>query len=438
MRVAFIEPEVPNTEHSTVSYSARLFIDAIRDAGHQVTAVLPLPRQSLIADLATRHRWLEELRDAGIPTEVVSGDPPNAPIRSRAAGRVDRLRRLLRPRIDDVFPHVALAGAMSEALARARPDVLFLWGGYEGIAATDGTHLAPRFAFVGDPVHMPGLFRGLPPLASRRHAWSPSRLVTRLEAARQAQVMVRLLGRCESVAATAAHHAAWFRRQGLNGCRYLPNIVPDWGGAQWERRRLAQPTRRRLKIVCMGHVGGTATLAGLHLLADETLPALERALGRSFELHICGKGQLPAGLARRLDRPSVRLRGFVDDIVAELLTADVFLVPTPIELGIRVRIPYAWSLGSCVVAHRANAAGLAELVHEENALLASDGVGLAEAVVRACRQPGLRARLGRAGRRTYETHFSREVVSAKVVGELERLAGARVAQPQGFAIGRAA
>ena len=39
MRVAFIEPEVPNTEHSTVSYSARLFIDAIRDAGHQVTAV---------------------------------------------------------------------------------------------------------------------------------------------------------------------------------------------------------------------------------------------------------------------------------------------------------------------------------------------------------------------------------------------------------------
>ncbi|MEE9286117.1 MAG: glycosyltransferase, partial [Dehalococcoidia bacterium] len=373
-------------------------------------------------------RWLRELQEEGIPVEVLPGDPPPSPALGQVRGRLARLRRVLRPRIDDVFPHVALAGEMSAALARVRPDVIFLWGGYEGVAATHGTDLPPRFAFMGDPVHLPGLARSRPPLAAARPTWSPSRMLTRLEVMRQAQVMVRLLARCDSVAATAAHHAAWFRRRGLAQCRYLPNMAPDWGGVHWERRRQEQPARRRLKIVCLGHVTGTATLAGLHLLADETLPALERALGRSFELHICGKGQLPTDLAARLDRPSVRLRGYVDDIVTELLSADVFLVPTPIELGIRVRIPYAWSVGCCVVAHRANAAGLPELAHEENALLASDGPGLADAVARVCRDPGLRRRLGRGGRQTYETHFSREVVSAKIVGELERLA--RSPRPQ--------
>lgn len=175
----------------------------------------------------------------------------------------------------------------------------------------------------------------------------------------------------------------------------------------------------------MGHVGGTATLAGLYLLANETLPLLEQSLGSSFEIHICGKDQLPADLVTKLNRPSVRLRGFVDDVITELLTCDVFMVPTSIPLGVRGRIPYAWSCGCCVVSHQANTLGLPEMIHEGNALIAADGRGLAQTVIRAYKDPALRTRIGISGRRTYETQFSYSRTSNAIIAELERLVATR-------------
>ena len=426
MRLAFIEPEVPNREFSTVSYAARLFIDALTADGHEVHAVLPLPQRSMISDEVTRARWIQELEDAGVPVTVVPGDPPEAPFHGRMAWRKEQARRLLRPRVGDYFAHVALAPAMAQTLDAIEPDVLFIWGGYEGIAATHEAVTAPRFAFMGDPAHLPDVYRRSPPLVGRGPRLTPPHALFRLEAWRKSQMMTRMLARCDAVAATSSHHAAWFRRHGVGRCQYLHNMVPDWGGPKWMERRLQEEPSGKFKILLMGHVGGTATLAGLYLLADEVLPALEHLLGSGFEVHVCGRGELPADLAAKLDRPSVRMRGYVDDIVTEIRSSDIFLVPTPIKLGVRVRIPYAWSVGACVVAHRANSQGLPELRDQTNALLASDGLRLARAIARAYHDAPLRSGLISEGRTTYEAEFSRDAVYPKILAELDRIAVRRL------------
>jgi hypothetical protein len=299
--------------------------------------------------------------------------------------------------------------------------VLFIWGNWPAVAATYGLRIAPKFAFVGDPAHSPHLFRSWPPFLSRSAIISPRWWYNRVRIMQLAKMTVRLLSEFESVAATAAHHAEWFRKKGLSHCQYLPNMVPDWGGVDWQERRREQPCNDKFKIVLVGPLQSTPNVTGLYLFANKTLPVLRRELGNSFEVHICGKGTLPPDLVPKLDCPSVHLRGFVDDIVSELLSSDVFLVPTPIKLGARWRIPYAWSVGCCVIAHQANALGLPEIKHGQNALLAPTGKGLALEILRVFNDKELRLRLGFEGRRTYESCFAYDVTSRKVLGELERL-----------------
>src|SRR5436309_3307704 len=98
MHVAYVQPDVPNREYSTVGYAAFIFLRALLEAGHEVAAVLPLPEQAS-ADSQTRARWLEELAALGVETRVLRGDPPPRTFRFRGAGRLDRLRRLVAPRV---------------------------------------------------------------------------------------------------------------------------------------------------------------------------------------------------------------------------------------------------------------------------------------------------------------------------------------------------
>ena len=421
MRVAFVYNEVPNREHSTDTNHAFLLLEALAGAGHEVLCVLLLSDKSIISDDATRGRWLEELKGLDVDVRVMPVGRPTRANFAHGMGRKQLIKTLLRPDVADWFPYVELAPQVEEFLKPISPDAIFLWGNWPPIAATHGLNVAPRFAFVGDPPHVPASFRSQPPFAPKKPIFSKTLWHFKLRMFLLARMTVRLLSQCQSVAACAAHHAEWFRQHGLPTCKYLQSIVPDWGGQDWEERRRQQPHNDRFKIILVGHLLTTANYSGIHLFANETLPVLERELGSSFEVHICGKGELPAELRSKLDRPSVHLRGFVDDIVSELFSSDVFLVPTPIKQGIRMRIPYAWSVGSCVIAHQVNAFGLPELKHGGNALLASTGEGIARDIIRAFKDEGLRRQIGLEGHRTYDAHFSYGVASSKILRELEAI-----------------
>lgn len=420
MHIAYVYNEVPNCEFSTDTYCAFLLVRMLKEAGHRVSLVLLLPEKNLIVDRQTRSRWLRDLDILGVEVTIFPGD-----IAEKSDGIFSKppfltVRRLFFGRLDDYFPHVQLAKTVEPILKTLSPDLIFVWGNWPPLAAVHGIRLAPKFAFVGDPPHAPRACRIEPPFVDKKNFFSFQGLIERLYITQLAQMTVQLLSECAAVACTSAYHAEWFRSHGLRHCKQLPNIIPDWGGQDWKQKRAAARRNDKFKIVLLGNLLSTSNFSGLHCFAHEVLPALTLQLGKNFEVHVCGRGELPRELASRMNSPNVYMRGFVDDIISELFSSDIFLVPTPIKLGIRVRIPYAWSTGACVVAHSANAAGLVELEHEKNALLSASGVGLANQIVCAFKDRELAKRLGEEGRKTYETHFSYDVTCKKILAEFEQ------------------
>lgn len=395
----------------------------MREAGHRVTVVaLAYPNDPF--NTAERRALVTDL---GAGLVVVPAAPPGG---SSAPGQVRRagawVWRPGWPGLATVFPTVRLAPRLGELLGRIGPDALFAYH-WDSLAAVHGLGVAPRMAGVGDPWHLPNLRRWQQARAepTRRYvAWS---LRTLAEWWRVPRLMVTLLRACDASGCFQAEAAAWLRSRGAEGCAYLRSPVADTPGSAWQERRRAWLRGDRLRILLgPSNVNATSTSAGLRLFAREVLPRLEAALGPDrFEVHVVGEGRLEPDLAALLARPSVRLRGRVEPADDELVACDIQLVPTPFVLGIRVRILIGFSFGCCVVAHRCEAANIPEMVDGENALLADDGAGLAAAVVRAVREPGLRERLGAAARKTYERYFSPEAAAAAIVGELERLAERR-------------
>ena len=130
---------------------------------------------------------------------------------------------------------------------------------------------------------------------------------------------------------------------------------------------------------------------------------------------------MPEDVAPLFKRPSVRLRGYVEDIDIELLAADVLLVPTPVTLGFRSRVIAAFSYGACTVLHKANRAGLPELVHEENSLVAASGKGLAQQIFRAVRDSELSNRIRHSARKTYASRWTEEIAGGVIADELESM-----------------
>jgi glycosyltransferase involved in cell wall biosynthesis len=175
----------------------------------------------------------------------------------------------------------------------------------------------------------------------------------------------------------------------------------------------------------------------MELFAFEMRPGLETRLGLDgFEVRVVGGGRLPEHVGRRLQRPSVKMVGRVSPPHVEFLAADVVLVPTPVEIGMRVRIAVAFGYGCCVVAHTANQAGIPEMKHEQNVLLGADGLSLARQVERACNEPALRKNLGRQARATFEEYFSAERAAARLTERLVRLAAANMSPRAAIAANR--
>jgi hypothetical protein len=235
----------------------------------------------------------------------------------------------------------------------------------------------------------------------------------------------QLLGMCDTVISHAAHHSAWLRRHGVPQATYIPPPVTDYGGEVARQRACTAEQlavlSRKLRIVMVGSTSGIASLSGFPGLIRNVLPALDEEIGDGYELHLIGAMTgLPSWIEKQLqERTNVIIRGYVEDIADEFRKADVLLVPTPIDLGFRIRIAEAFSYGCCVVAHTANSKGMPELQHGENILLADSGLEMALACRRVLTNPSLGTRLGIAGRHTFERHYNATVVCSRMTKIIE-------------------
>ncbi len=376
-------------------------------AGHSVTAII-------ITDKNAEH--FAELQAAGVTVRTLPfGDKipyMQAPLREA----------LLSPRMETFYPWVALAPAMGRLLDDVRPDAVLAYNLYN-LAATHGIDAYPRMCVFVDLDQMVAHYRWLD--MSRR----PVRPYLRATLRRMAHLsqwrfMKELLAGCQSVVNFAAHHTEWLRARGFPRASYIPPPTRNSAGPEKSRSTPARGPGEVPRVLLIGHLGGIATISGMRIFLKHGLPRLEERLGiGTFEVHVVGDYSRHLELAEELkQRPSVRLRGYVEDVDPEFLGCDVLLVPTPINLGTRTRVIEGFSYGCCIVSHSANALGIPQLVHEKNGLLADDGAGMGDQVARALTDAALRGRLRADARRTFEEVFSLETAGAHLAAELAAIA----------------
>lgn len=400
-------------------------LSALLRVGHRVTAYC-LVGPSDPFNTSERQAILARL---GVEVVVLSGAEYGAPgLLGRERSVRAMLRRVVSPTLATFFPSVSLAPRMKALLGEARPDAVFAYH-YDAIAATHGLRVAPRVAGTGDLWHWPKMRRWQLARPKPTLRYLRSTLGVMRDASYCPRFIAQLLNDCDAVGCFGAYDAAWLRQHGVSQCQYFRSPIVDACGSQWRTFHSSSAKNKKVRILLgPSNLTATSTMAGLRLFAHQILPRLEGALGQEgVEVRIVGEGAdaLPEALSRKLRRPVVQFVGRVEPADAEFLSADIQLVPTPILLGIRLRIITGFSFGRCVIAHTKESLNIPEMVHEENALLASDGAGLAAAIIRAARDPSLRQRLGACARATYERYFAPEVAGAAIVATLERLARER-------------
>ncbi|MFN0086389.1 MAG: glycosyltransferase family 4 protein [Blastocatellia bacterium] len=347
---------------------------------------------------------------------------------SPARLRLITARRVMRPGARDYFAEsISHRGQWIEAVERVRPEAFWLYT-MDAVALADQTFSAiPRLASLVDLDHEAReVKRSLRPGTLRNRG---KNALERIQDRALPKAMIGYLRSCEVVVEHSISSADWLRGQGIPA-EYFPNPVdskplsPDWFPA---RERLLRETAPR-RILMVGYLRGIATQTGLHLLADEVLPALlaRSELGQ-WEVHVVGGGELPAELQAKLaTHPRVRLRGFVDDLAAEYQRAHLNLVTVSERLGFRTRLVEAFAYGSPSVVHANNRYGMPELQDGENVLLAGSGEDLARAIARLLTDDALRSRLEQNARKTYEERLSVEFVMSAMFRMLEEAVGSRL------------
>jgi glycosyltransferase involved in cell wall biosynthesis len=422
LHVGFVYVDVPDPGYGGASLMAYTLIEALLAAGHRVTMF------SLSAGEpeSRREETVARLRELGSRLRTLPPPAANARPESRARARAEFIRQVFWPRDAEVFPSTRQAEDLRAAFAEEQVDAGLAFS-TEAITASHQGLGVPVVAVMGDP---PGLSRRVRMKYAPAAPWSarPRQLVYRLTQVsfwlHADRRLLSMLRRFPSVGMLGAQHAKWAEHHGVRAWHaHAP--VTDLGGPNWRARRAAAPRRPKPTILLIGHLRGATTIAGLHLFADSILPGLTARLGEDgFEARVVGGYEPPTDLGAKLRHPAVKLLGQIAPADDEFLSADVMLVPTPVKMGQRTRILTAMSFGCCVVAHAANRLGIPDLAHGENTLLAEDGPGLVDALVTALADPDLRERLGRNGRRTYESTSIPERAGARIVEELERVARA--------------
>ncbi len=176
----------------------------------------------------------------------------------------------------------------------------------------------------------------------------------------------------------------------------------------------------------LGMKAGEPLIANVAALTDHKghgylLDAMPRVLERfpRARLAIAGEGELRDPLIAQRDRlnlsGAVQFLGYRDDVPNLLAAADLFVLSSHLE-GLCTSILDAMAMRRAVAAPTAG--GIPEAVVDgETGLLAPprDAAGLAERMVRLLEDNHLRLRMGAAGRRRVEAHFTVDAMVEKTL-----------------------
>ena len=323
--------------------------------------------------------------------------------------------------------HTLALGAEYRAAAESRirtyePDIVVtVWS--EIAQNLVGPIHVPKIAYAGNPDHK--VFEANQDLRGRLGTLD---LVTRVKAAVIGPVVrashLSVMRGFDRVLDVAANDAAEYQEAAVRA-DYIQNMWPSDVFAEWESFRDRAEVASPVRIVGnVGQLSATGNTFGLLTLVEEILPRLKSKLGDGrFEIHLFGTGESRREIQPLLQDPHIRLRGFVDDLDAEILSSPIFLVANNhhrFKVG-HTRFLHAWSLGSCCVAFEDSRMAMPEIRHGENALLAKDADGIVDEIARAASSRELRRRVGRGGFETLLHAFSPARVVHRLADEMSRV-----------------
>lgn len=321
------------------------------------------------------------------------------------------VRETVDPRLTGDAPRFRDPEAEVERLlAAGASSVLLFWDTYY-------ERLVPALSGAGLRIY--GYLARPPMAAAQTHASDKLRGMKRaLTEARLGARERRHISRLRALSGArniCALDTAWYDRHGVD-CSYLPNTWPDAYGDDWRSQRRAAEERRQ-GVHILGNIGvlsSTGNHYGMSFLADRVLPFLKQELTTSeWTINICGRFEFPPELDRLRREPNVAIRGFVPDIDEEMLGNRIFLLLNNAGpyTGGYTRVMFAFSSGSCLIAHSGLAELMPELVHDENCLMAESPKDIAGLIAAAATDASLRARIGAAGRETYLSSYQPKVVA---------------------------
>ena len=174
------------------------------------------------------------------------------------------------------------------------------------------------------------------------------------------------------------------------------------------------------RIVMSGNFEYHPNIDAVAFLSKEIWPVLRRAFPE-LRLRLVGRGDgsirhlLPSG---PVEETGIEITGPVENALSEIAQAQVVVAPIRTGSGTRIKILEAWAAARPVVATPLAAEGL-DADPGVNIVLASGSGEFAVEVGRLLRDPAARARIGSAGRRTFEHQYTWETAWRKLDIDLQ-------------------
>src|SRR5271157_4616713 len=154
--------------------------------------------------------------------------------------------------------------------------------------------------------------------------------------------------------------------------------------------------------------------------AREIFPLVKARIPEAI-FQVIGPDPTPEVL--RLAGPDIQVLGYVPEVKHFFDQARLSVAPIRYGAGIKGKVNQSMSFGVPAVVTRVAAEGM-YLVHEQNAMIADDPEGFADAVVRLWTEPEIWHRLSVNGRENLREHFSVEAAGRRI-DELLEWAGLR-------------
>ncbi len=434
MRIFLVLSNFPFAEGEAIEVVGHEIVRLMAGAGHKID-IQVIIRESKSLDY--RKRWQQAVfnfKDLDVNfcepiflTDVLNKRNQLVRKLSELAGILFTLPLLRRIINSYLFPAICLKGRVKTLVKECKADIILSIWSWEALAATYSISNTPKFVYYGNPDHKPREARlNFPDLFDISKKGLVNKVKYQIQRLVKEAVKIqhiKMMRCCEVTANNSLTDVEYYRDSGHPHSIYLQNMWPQakeepvFGGKYLGLK----PFR---VVGSVGNLGATGNTFGLYFIGNELAPKLEDKFGKeNIIINIFGGGISKKKIAGVLDKSSICLRGWVDDINKEIINSGAFLVLTNVNGFVvgNTRILLAWSLGSPLIAHRDSALSMPEIVHGKNALLGSSADEIADLIYSVSKDSGLRERIGRGGYETYKKYYSSSIVVPKMLEEMETL-----------------